>query len=150
MKQAGDLVSVLKEANQVVNPKLFEMMEMSKSGYGGKGRSRWKGSNDQGGRSDRGGYGSGMGKDHRRDSSSFGVRSRDRSYGGGGGMDRKFGGSSGGKSSYMQNSQSSGQMNGYGSMNGSLGGGMLQSNSVPQMYNQYQMQPSSNYGYQQQ
>jgi len=39
MKQAGDLVSVLKEANQVVNPKLFEMMEMSKSGYGGKGRS---------------------------------------------------------------------------------------------------------------
>jgi superfamily II DNA/RNA helicase len=33
-KQAKDLVEVLKEANQVVNPKLFELMESSR-GYGG-------------------------------------------------------------------------------------------------------------------
>ncbi|KAH7944533.1 hypothetical protein HPB52_021350 [Rhipicephalus sanguineus] len=35
-KQAQELISVLKEANQVVNPKLFEMFEMSRS-YGGRG-----------------------------------------------------------------------------------------------------------------
>lgn len=33
-KQARELVEVLKEANQVVNPKLFEMMENNR-GYGG-------------------------------------------------------------------------------------------------------------------
>jgi superfamily II DNA/RNA helicase len=35
-KQAKDLVDVLKEANQVVNPKLFELMESSRGGYGGR------------------------------------------------------------------------------------------------------------------
>ncbi|EEC11603.1 ATP-dependent RNA helicase, putative, partial [Ixodes scapularis] len=35
-KQANELISVLKEANQVVNPKLYEMHEMSR-GYGGRG-----------------------------------------------------------------------------------------------------------------
>lgn len=33
-RQARELVEVLKEANQVVNPKLFEMMENNR-GYGG-------------------------------------------------------------------------------------------------------------------
>src|SRR5277367_2716650 len=37
MKQANELISVLKEATQVVNPKLYEMSEMAKSGFGGKG-----------------------------------------------------------------------------------------------------------------
>ncbi|KAG8231681.1 hypothetical protein J437_LFUL007456, partial [Ladona fulva] len=36
MKQAGDLVSVLREANQVINPKLLEMSDMSRS-CGGRG-----------------------------------------------------------------------------------------------------------------
>ncbi|KAK3921893.1 putative ATP-dependent RNA helicase DDX5 [Frankliniella fusca] len=40
-KQAADLVSVLKEANQVINPKLLEMADMSR-GFGG-GRSNIQG-----------------------------------------------------------------------------------------------------------
>lgn len=39
-KQARDLVEVLKEAHQVINPKLQSMAE-SFRGYGGGGRSRW-------------------------------------------------------------------------------------------------------------
>jgi superfamily II DNA/RNA helicase len=35
-RQASDLVAVLREANQVINPKLYEMAEMSK-GLGGRG-----------------------------------------------------------------------------------------------------------------
>ncbi|KAF7282769.1 hypothetical protein GWI33_001918 [Rhynchophorus ferrugineus] len=42
-RQAKDLVSVLKEANQVVNPKLAEMVSRS-PGYGGKGNGRSGGS----------------------------------------------------------------------------------------------------------
>lgn len=38
-KQANDLIAVLKEANQVVNPKLYEMASMSKS-LGGRGKLR--------------------------------------------------------------------------------------------------------------
>lgn len=71
MKQAGDLISVLREANQAINPKLIQMAE----DRGGRGR---------GGR---GGY-----KDDRRDRysgggrSSFasGFRDNDRGFGGGG------------------------------------------------------------------
>jgi superfamily II DNA/RNA helicase len=38
MKHANDLISVLLEANQVVNPKLSEMAEMAKcGGSGGRG-----------------------------------------------------------------------------------------------------------------
>jgi hypothetical protein len=41
MKHANDLILVLREANQVVNPKLSEMAEMAKSGgLGGKGGKR--------------------------------------------------------------------------------------------------------------
>lgn len=35
-RQASDLVAVLREANQVINPKLYEMAEISK-GLGGRG-----------------------------------------------------------------------------------------------------------------
>jgi superfamily II DNA/RNA helicase len=35
-RQASDLVAVLREANQVINPKLYEMAETSK-GLGGRG-----------------------------------------------------------------------------------------------------------------
>jgi len=61
-KQAKDLVEVLREANQVVNPKLYEMMESSR-GMGGRGgyqnRSRWRqtGQNGYGGYGGGGGYG---------------------------------------------------------------------------------------------
>jgi len=46
-KQAKDLIDVLKEANQVINPKLYEFMESSNRGGGGRGgsfqnRSRWR------------------------------------------------------------------------------------------------------------
>ncbi|XP_063240452.1 uncharacterized protein LOC134541157 isoform X2 [Bacillus rossius redtenbacheri] len=47
-RQAADLVAVLREANQVINPKLYEMAEMAK-GMGGRGRNRWRG-RDRGGR----------------------------------------------------------------------------------------------------
>jgi len=42
-KQAKELVDVLREANQVINPKLYEMMESSRN-LGGRGmnRSRWR------------------------------------------------------------------------------------------------------------
>lgn len=36
-RQAADLVSVLREANQVINPRLYEMAEMAK-GMGGRGK----------------------------------------------------------------------------------------------------------------
>ncbi|XP_067136678.1 probable ATP-dependent RNA helicase DDX5 isoform X3 [Centruroides vittatus] len=42
VKQASELISVLREANQVVNPKLQEMIEMTR-GFGGRGRRNgWK------------------------------------------------------------------------------------------------------------
>jgi superfamily II DNA/RNA helicase len=60
-KQAKDLVEVLREANQVVNPKLYEMMESSR-GMGGRGgyhnRSRWRQTGTQNGYGG-GSYGSG-------------------------------------------------------------------------------------------
>ncbi|XP_068244307.1 uncharacterized protein [Palaemon carinicauda] len=104
-KQAKDLIDVLKEANQVVNPRLFEIMEMSRHG-GGKGRTRWRGRDDD----RRGGYG--RDRDRERD------RDRDRGRMGGGrngytngngygtshqraGGFNQYG--SGGKSNYMPN-----------------------------------------------
>ncbi|KAB7501937.1 putative ATP-dependent RNA helicase DDX17 [Armadillidium nasatum] len=50
-KQAKDLIDVLKEANQVVNPRLYELVEMCRGGFGGGMRSRWRGRDD-----DRRGY----------------------------------------------------------------------------------------------
>lgn len=35
-KQANDLVGVLKEANQVINPKLFELAQSVRGGGGGE------------------------------------------------------------------------------------------------------------------
>lgn len=39
-KQAKELVEVLREANQVINPKLFEMMESAR-GMNGRGMSKY-------------------------------------------------------------------------------------------------------------
>lgn len=36
LKQANDLVGVLREANQVINPKLLQLAENSRFGYKGK------------------------------------------------------------------------------------------------------------------
>ena len=36
MKQARDLIAVLKEANQEIHPKLYEMQDMANSLFGGK------------------------------------------------------------------------------------------------------------------
>jgi len=50
-KNATDLIGILKEANQVVNPQLYEMEVMSrmfKSNTGGGGR-RWGGGGGRGG-----------------------------------------------------------------------------------------------------
>lgn len=38
MKQAKDLVEVLTEANQQINPRLMQMVQMSKDAFGGKGK----------------------------------------------------------------------------------------------------------------
>jgi len=57
-KQANDLIAVLQEANQVINPKLHEMAQMARSGaFGGRSRSRWS-KGGGGGGSDRGPRGS--------------------------------------------------------------------------------------------
>lgn len=101
-RQAKDLVSVLKEANQVVNPKLAEMMSRGGGGgggYGGRsggGRGGPPGGRSGGGRGGRGG-GSRGGPGGGRPGGGFGGGSRG---GGGGGFRRegisRFSGGSGG------------------------------------------------------
>jgi len=62
MKQAKDLIDVLREAKQQINPKLVQMQDNAREIYGGRGRSRWRSSGrDDRGRSSggRGGYGGG-------------------------------------------------------------------------------------------
>ncbi|CAL4076322.1 unnamed protein product, partial [Meganyctiphanes norvegica] len=54
-KQARDLIEVLKEAKQVVNPKLYDVMENARFG-GGRNRNRWGGGGG-GGRAGGGGGG---------------------------------------------------------------------------------------------
>ncbi|XP_021923572.1 probable ATP-dependent RNA helicase DDX5 [Zootermopsis nevadensis] len=70
-RQASDLVAVLREANQVINPKLYEMAEVSK-GLGGRGRNRWRG-RDRDRERDRD-------RDRDRGARGFGGRSRSRSH----------------------------------------------------------------------
>lgn len=54
MKQAGDLIGVLKEANQTINPQLFDIADMSRGGGRMRTRNRGGGRNDSrgGGRRD--------------------------------------------------------------------------------------------------
>lgn len=100
--KAKDLIDVLKEANQVVNPKLYEMMESAKFMGRSKG-GRWGGSSGGGG-----GRGGGRGGSYGGGSSrggSYGGSSRGgsggSSYGGGrGGSSGGYGGGRGGGSSY--------------------------------------------------
>jgi len=153
MKQAGELVSVLKEANQVVNPKLYEMCEMSKGVFGGRNRWRGGGGNqrhmaprDRDRMGDRGGYG---GRDNRRDTYGKGNdRGRNDDRKGGKGNDMAYGNNHGNHGGYNhnQNSQMIGHnqnapqpnQNGYGSMNGSVSVPGNMSIPPPPMYGQYQ------------
>lgn len=88
MKQAVDLMSVLKEANQAINPKLTQLAESAR-GIFGKGRSRYRGGRER----DSGRFGSSGSRGDR------GGGSRGSSYGSGrdrGGSSRGgYGGSSG-------------------------------------------------------
>ncbi|XP_061085312.1 probable ATP-dependent RNA helicase DDX5 isoform X1 [Conger conger] len=108
MKQASDLISVLREANQAINPKLIQMVE------------------DRGGRSrgGRGGY-----KDDRRDRYSGGRRDfgsfRDRDNDRGFGAKKVFGTKTqnGGYGGSSYDNSSSGFANGYGNCGQSNFGG---------------------------
>ncbi|XP_046583225.1 LOW QUALITY PROTEIN: ATP-dependent RNA helicase DBP2-like [Haliotis rubra] len=121
-KQVNDLVSVLREANQNINPKLLQLAE-SNRGSMGKGRSRWKGRDDRSGRDSRGSY---------RDHDSYGSRDRGRGgsgYGGSSYGDSYGGGSMGGGSSQggfgqASRDSSSGSRGGY--SNSSSRGGFSQ------------------------
>jgi len=62
MKQAKDLIDVLREARQQIAPKLLQMCDMARDAFGGKGRSRWK---TGGGRGGMGGRDMGRGFDRR-------------------------------------------------------------------------------------
>merc|ERR1719244_665458 len=57
-KQARDLIDVLKEANQVINPKLYDLMENARFG-GGRSFNRWGGGSRGGGRGGGRGFGGG-------------------------------------------------------------------------------------------
>ncbi|XP_071507605.1 probable ATP-dependent RNA helicase DDX5 isoform X1 [Diadema antillarum] len=119
VKQAPDLLQVLREANQVINPKLISLAEQARS-YGGKGRNRYRTGGDRFGRRDggKGGFGG--------SSNGFGGGSR---FGGGGGGsrfgDRNSGGNrsgSGGRGGY-NNSDRGGGSNSYGGGSQGYGGG---------------------------
>jgi len=94
IKQAGDLINILREAKQQVNPKLIQMAESSRGMA--KGRSRWGGGGGRGG----GGRFSGGGRGGGNKFSSYGGGSgysNGSSYGGGGGG---YGGNRGGSNGY--------------------------------------------------
>ncbi|XP_032833564.1 putative ATP-dependent RNA helicase DDX5 isoform X2 [Petromyzon marinus] len=90
LRQANDLVNVLREANQAINPKL---LELAGGARGGKGRSRYRGGGGGGGsyrddsdddRRDRFGSRFGSGRDRDRDRGGRdrdSGSSRDRGYG---------------------------------------------------------------------
>ncbi|XP_045611445.1 uncharacterized protein [Procambarus clarkii] len=101
-KQAKDLIEVLKEANQVVNPRLYEIMDMARGG-GGKGRNRWRGRDD-----DRRGFG----RDRDRDRVSGGGRngySNGNGYGTSEGLGRLNQFRGGGNSSAVPNGVGAGR-----------------------------------------
>ncbi|XP_015672739.1 probable ATP-dependent RNA helicase DDX17 [Protobothrops mucrosquamatus] len=101
LKQARELIKVLEEANQAINPKLMQLVDHRGGGGGGAGRSRYRTSNSSNNpnlmyqeeceRRLRGV------KDGRRDSSNF--RERDRSDSFANGANKAYGGTYGNASS---------------------------------------------------
>lgn len=108
IKQAGDLVTVLQEAKQEVNPRLIEMAESARY-LGGKGRSRYGSRFSRDGFSGRSsGYSGGRGS-----SRGFGSRGSSSFSGGRGGS--RGGGSYGAKTFSSGGTRfSGGHQNGYG------------------------------------
>uniref|UniRef100_A0A8D3D9B5 RNA helicase n=1 Tax=Scophthalmus maximus TaxID=52904 RepID=A0A8D3D9B5_SCOMX len=124
LRQARDLVRVLEEARQAINPKLLQLVGSGRGGGGGgkSGRMRYRGSNsnnpnmmfqDACDRSMRSGGGGGGGKDGNRSSSSSSSSYRDRgrdrrnSYNSGSDQYQSYCGGGGGYNSHS-NSQSVG------------------------------------------
>lgn len=98
IKQAPDLINVLREAKQAVNPKLVSLAEQA-SRYGGKGRSRYGRGGGRGGRDGKfGGSSNGYGGGSRfgGGGSRFSDRSNSNGYGGGSSNGSSYG--SGGSS----------------------------------------------------
>ncbi|CAH3013581.1 unnamed protein product [Porites evermanni] len=136
-KQAKDLISILKEANQHVNPKLMQLAEQAK-GMFGRNRSRYRDKNAQqstGGSFNRNSYG-----DARGDSRSGGGN-RSGGFSGGGRGNSGRGGHS------NRNADSRGDKGGYGgrhqpqqngSWNSMMGGGY---NSYGSTYSQHPPPP---------
>lgn len=140
IKQAGDLVTVLQEAKQEVNPRLIEMAESARF-LGGKGRNRYGsrfGRNDAFSGRSSGGFSGGRG-------SSRGYGSRGSSFSGGRGGSR--GGGYGAKTFSSGGTRfSGGHQNGYGgasNYNSQSTGGYGGNN-----YSQRQQNGHENYHYQ--
>ncbi|KAK3775726.1 hypothetical protein RRG08_044784 [Elysia crispata] len=77
VKQASDLISVLREAKQVVSPKLLQMAESARS-YPGKTRNRWNNRDDRGSRGFTGGSGRDFSSSNRGGGSSYSSGSGSR------------------------------------------------------------------------
>ncbi|KAL8567651.1 putative ATP-dependent RNA helicase ddx17 [Nucella lapillus] len=94
IKQAAELINILREARQQVNPKLIQMGESARGMS--RGRSRWGGGGGGGGRFGGGGRGGGRGFGA---GSRGGSRGKFNSYGGGGSSAAN---GTGGSSSYQK------------------------------------------------
>ncbi|XP_029365071.1 probable ATP-dependent RNA helicase DDX17 isoform X2 [Echeneis naucrates] len=168
LRQARELIRVLEEARQAINPKLLQLVDNGRGGGGGGGRPRYRGGSnannpnlmyqDECDRRMRSVGGGGSSKDSRSSSSSYNRDSRsgssrdgDRnssssSYRDRGNRDggRSYGSSSNSYDQYQNNSSSSGQ---YGNARGtpaSGGGGVGQAApppSVPQPLMAQQFNP---------
>ncbi|XP_071396022.1 probable ATP-dependent RNA helicase DDX17 isoform X2 [Centroberyx affinis] len=142
LRQARELIRVLEEARQAINPKLLQLVDTGRGGGGGGGRPRFRGGSnsnnpnlmyqdecDRRMRSVGGGSSSGSSKDSRGGSGSFGRDSRDGRGGSGRNGERS---SSSSSSSYRERSSRDGGRS-YGSSSSS--------------YDQYQNSSSSSSQY---
>ncbi|KAI8512141.1 putative ATP-dependent RNA helicase ddx17 [Branchiostoma belcheri] len=156
MKQAKELVSVLQEARQQINPKLIQMVDAARGSFGGRGdRRRYRTSSSHG---DRGG-----GRDFR-DRSGWGGNNKGGSSGGGGGNrsmggggSRSVGGFGGGQgggsmksggfgqggSTVSQNGGGSNQSQAFGGMPMMNGAAMSNGGGIPSLMSQV-VQPAQN------
>uniref|UniRef100_A0A8D3D8D2 RNA helicase n=1 Tax=Scophthalmus maximus TaxID=52904 RepID=A0A8D3D8D2_SCOMX len=130
LRQARELIRVLEEARQAINPKLLQLVDTGRGGGGGGGEGR----DSRDGRS-------GSSRDGDRSSSSSSSSYRDRSSRDGG---RSYGSSSNSHDQYQNNGSSNGQ---YSSSRGAAGSGgdgvgkVQPSSSVPQPLMAQQFNP---------
>ncbi|XP_030834787.1 probable ATP-dependent RNA helicase DDX17 isoform X2 [Strongylocentrotus purpuratus] len=118
MKQAADLINVLQEAKQVINPKLISLAEEANR-FGGKNRSRYGRGGGGGSRFSKGGFSGG-------NSNGFGGGGMGGSRFGGGGGGSRFGSGDRGGSDSRSSFSNGGSSNSYGgasSRGGSARGG---------------------------